>query len=85
MSLTDPLTLLAIFSACALLSWLFTVPMKTLGLSATIIEMVIGFVIGNWIIPFEHTKEIGSVPEIGAMILFFLVGLHYERRRGQSL
>ncbi len=76
MSLTDPLTLLAIFSACALLSWLFTVPMKTLGLSATIIEMVIGFIIGNWLIPYEHTKEIGSIPEIGAMILFFLVGLH---------
>jgi Kef-type K+ transport system membrane component KefB len=76
MSLTDPLTLLAIFSACALLAWRFSVPMKTLGISASVIELVIGFFIGNWLIPFEHTKEIGSVPEIGAMILFFLVGLH---------
>jgi Kef-type K+ transport system membrane component KefB len=72
----DTLTLLAVFSACCLLSWLFAKPFNKLGISATIIELFIGFILGNWLIPFESAKAIGGISEIGALAIFFLVGLH---------
>src|SRR5258706_13592095 len=44
----DTLALLAAFSACCLLSYFLAKPVKAAGMSATVIELGIGFIIGNW-------------------------------------
>jgi Kef-type K+ transport system membrane component KefB len=76
----DTLTLLAIFSVCCLLTWFIAKPVRKVGMSATIIELTVGFILGNWLISFEAAKVIGSISEIGALALFFLVGLHTNIR-----
>lgn len=76
----EPLTLLAIFSACYGLCWVFTAKTRNLGISVTIIELTIGFILGNWFLPLESAKAIGGISEIGALALFFLVGLHVQLR-----
>ena len=72
----DTLTLLAVFSACYFLTWFLAKPVRKVGMSATIIELIVGFILGNWLVSFEEAKAIGSISEIGALALFFLVGLH---------
>ncbi|MCA3176328.1 MAG: cation:proton antiporter [Burkholderiales bacterium] len=72
----DTLTLLAVFSACYLVTWFLAKPVRKVGVSATIIELIVGFILGSWLISFEAAKAIGSISEIGALALFFLVGLH---------
>lgn len=76
----EPLPLLAIFSVCAVLCWVFTAKMRSLGISVTIIELAIGFILGNWLLPLESAKAVGGLSEVGALALFFLVGLHVEMR-----
>ena len=76
----DALTLLAVFSGCYLCSWLLAKPVRKIGMSTTIIELTAGFILGNWLIPFESAKAIAGVSEIGALALFFLVGFHTNLR-----
>jgi Kef-type K+ transport system membrane component KefB len=72
----DTFTILALFALVCVISWLLMAPMKRWGLSVTVIELMIGFVLGNWWIPAEAGKALGGISEIGALVLFFLVGLH---------
>ncbi|TAL38461.1 MAG: cation:proton antiporter [Alphaproteobacteria bacterium] len=80
MSPLEPLTLLAIFSLCYALCWGLTARVRGLGVSVTIVELTIGFILGNWFLPLEAAKAIGGISEIGALALFFLVGLHADLR-----
>ncbi|MCD6035813.1 MAG: Kef-type transport system, rane component [Rickettsiales bacterium] len=69
-------TILTIFSLGCVVSWLMAGPMKKIGVSVTVIELIIGFILGNWFISADAAKALGGVSEIGALALFFLVGLH---------
>lgn len=72
----DTLSLLAIFSASCIFSWLLGRQLRLIGIAVTSIELLLGFIIGNWLIPYEQAKAIAGISEIGALALFFLVGLH---------
>ena len=72
----EPLALLAVFSGCYIVSRLLSGQMRTVGASVTIVELALGIVIGNWLIPLDAAKAAGGISEIGALALFFLVGLH---------
>lgn len=47
---------------------------------AIVLELVLGFLIGNTVLPFERLKPLSGLMELGVLSLFFMVGL--EVREG---
>lgn len=57
---------LARLSACRLARW--AVP-------AILVELLVGFLLGNTVLPFEQVAPLGGLTELGVLSLFFQVGL----------
>jgi Kef-type K+ transport system membrane component KefB len=57
---------LARLSACRLARW--AVP-------AILVELLVGFLLGNTVLPFERVAPLGGLTELGVLSLFFQVGL----------
>lgn len=64
--------------------------MARLAVPAIVIELVLGFVLGNTVVPFEAMAPLSGLTELGVLTLFFQVGLEVRgdllsSRRGAIL
>ncbi len=75
--MTSPtlLTTLLILLGGLVLARLSSGPLARWAVPAIVLEMGIGFVLGNTILPFRHVAPLGGLMELGVLTLFFQVGL----------
>lgn len=76
----DPLSSLALLSAAFLAATLLHRGVGRWGVPAILLELVVGFLVGNWI---ASPSEVGSIlgaAELGVLVLFCLVGLETDPR-----
>ena len=75
--MTSPtlLTTLLILLGGLVLARLSSGPLARWAVPAIVLEMGIGFVLGNTILPFRHVAPLAGLMELGVLTLFFQVGL----------
>lgn len=76
----DPLSSLALLSAAFLLSTLLHRGIARWGVPGILLELVIGFCVGNWIATPTQVGSILGAAELGVLVLFCLVGLETDLR-----
>lgn len=76
----QPLETLALFALALLLSRLIALPFRRHGAPSILAELLLGFLIGNWLIGPQQVLAIGSLAELGVLVLFFSVGLQTDVR-----
>ena len=69
------LTTLLILLGGLVLARLSSGPLARWAVPAIVLEMGIGFVLGNTILPFRHVAPLAGLMELGVLTLFFQVGL----------
>ncbi|MFM7264269.1 MAG: cation:proton antiporter [Cyanobium sp.] len=69
------LTTLLILLGGLVLARLSSGPLARWAVPAIVLEMGIGFVLGNTILPFRHVAPLSGLMELGVLTLFFQVGL----------
>jgi len=67
-------TLLLLLTGVAL-ARLSAGPLARLAVPAILVELVVGFLLGNSLLPFERVAPLGGLTELGVLSLFFQVGL----------
>lgn len=67
-------TLLLLLTGVAL-ARLSAGPLSRLAVPAILVELVVGFLLGNSLLPFERVAPLGGLTELGVLSLFFQVGL----------
>jgi len=76
----DPLSSLALLSAAFLAATLLHRGFSRWGVPAILLELVVGFLVGNWIATPTQVGSILGAAELGVLVLFCLVGLETDFR-----
>jgi Kef-type K+ transport system membrane component KefB len=69
------LTTLLILLGGLVVARLSSGPLARWAVPAIVLEMAIGFVLGNTVLPFRHVAPLSGLMELGVLTLFFQVGL----------
>lgn len=64
----------------ALLARLTANRLKGLAVPAIVLELLVGFLLGNSFLPYSHIAPLAGLTELGVLTLFFMVGLEVARR-----
>lgn len=76
----DPLSSLALLSAAFLAATVLHRGVGRWGVPAILLELVVGFAVGNWIAAPSEVGSILGAAELGVLVLFCLVGLETDPR-----
>lgn len=76
----DPLSSLALLSAAFLAATVLHRGVGRWGVPAILLELVVGFFVGNWIAAPSQVGSILGAAELGVLVLFCLVGLETDPR-----
>lgn len=74
----DPISSLALLSGAFLVAKLLHLGLGRWGIPGIILELFVGFVVGNWIAAPAQVGPILGAAELGVLSLFFLVGLETD-------
>ncbi|MCS5698898.1 cation:proton antiporter [Cyanobium sp. FGCU-52] len=69
------LTVLLLLLIGVLVARLSAGRLRTWAVPAIVLELLVGFVLGNTILPFERVEPLSGLTELGVLTLFFQVGL----------
>lgn len=74
-----PLSVVTLFFVALLLCRASAILLRRVGSPSTVLEIAVGFIIGNWILSKADIANIRGLAELGTIILFFFVGLTIRR------
>ncbi|TVP82473.1 MAG: cation:proton antiporter [Puniceicoccaceae bacterium] len=80
----SPLSVVTLVFVALLLCHAGGLVLRRLGSPATVLEIAVGFVIGNWILSESEIANFRGIAELGTIILFFFVGLTIRRSSFQG-
>ena len=75
----SPLSVVTLFFVALLLCHAGGLLLRRVGSPSTVLEIAVGFIIGNWILSDVEIANIRGLAELGTIILFFFVGLTIRR------